>query len=108
MTLLIGITLELKNLVRANYGLMNGYLGSKSKNDKDNESDNGQSGKDVDSFKAQIAHEEATKAMTDEEKELADLFLKPFGILPSVDSISLVLQIAAVSGNEVLKSNRKA
>ena len=28
------------------------------------------------------------KAMADEEKELSDLFLKSFGTLPSVDSIS--------------------
>ncbi|KAI9857352.1 MAG: hypothetical protein M1830_006378 [Pleopsidium flavum] len=56
--------------------------------DKDDESDDGQSGKDVDSLEAQIAHEDAMKAMTDEEKELADLFLNSFGTLPSVDSIS--------------------
>jgi len=55
--------------------------------DKDDQSDDGQSGKDVDSLEAQIAHEEAIEAMTDEEKELADLFLKSFGTLPSVDSI---------------------
>ncbi|KAI9844665.1 MAG: hypothetical protein M1830_007588 [Pleopsidium flavum] len=56
--------------------------------DKDDESDDGQSGKDVDSLEAQIAHEDAMKAMTDEDKELADLFLNSFGTLPSVDSIS--------------------
>jgi DNA polymerase III epsilon subunit-like protein len=56
--------------------------------DKDDESDDSQSGSDVDSLEAQIAHEEAMKVMTDEEKELADLFLKSFGTLPSVDSIS--------------------
>ncbi len=30
----------------------------------------------------------AMKVMTDEEKDFADLFLKSFGTLPSVDSIS--------------------
>ncbi len=56
--------------------------------DKDDESDDSQSGSNVDSLEAQIAHEEAMKAITDEKKELADLFLKSFGTLPSVNPIS--------------------
>lgn len=56
--------------------------------DKDEESDDGQSVKDVDSLETQIAHVEAMEAMTGGEKKFADLFLKSFGTLPSVDSIS--------------------
>lgn len=56
--------------------------------DKDDESDDGQSVKDVDSLEAEMVHVEAMEAMTGGEKEFADLFLKSFGTLPSVDSIS--------------------
>jgi hypothetical protein len=53
--------------------------------DKEDESDDYQMGSDLDPPKAQIVDKEEVKAMTDEEKELADLFLESLGALPSVD-----------------------
>jgi hypothetical protein len=42
-------------------------------------------GSDLDPPKAWIAHKKEVKAMTDDEKELAALFLESLGALPSVD-----------------------
>jgi hypothetical protein len=53
--------------------------------DDDDDDDDDQIWDDIDSLDAQVADQEAMKAMTNEEKELADLFQKSLGTLPSAD-----------------------
>jgi hypothetical protein len=53
--------------------------------DDDDDGDDDQIWDNIDSLDTQVADEEAMKAMTNEEKNLADLFQKSLGTLPSAD-----------------------
>jgi hypothetical protein len=53
--------------------------------DDDGDDDGDQIWDNIDSLDTQVADEEATKAMTNEEKELAYLFQKSLGTLSSAD-----------------------
>jgi hypothetical protein len=66
----------------------------------DDDYDNDQTWDDIDSPDIRVADKEAMEAMTNEEKELVDLFQKALGTLPSADETSSPTSIPSVRGNE--------
>jgi hypothetical protein len=71
--------------------------------DDDDDYDDDQTWDDIDSLDIQVADEEAMEVMTDEEKELVDLFQKSLGSQPSADETSSPTSIPSVKGNEDYK-----
>jgi hypothetical protein len=69
----------------------------------DDDYDDDQTWDDIDSLDIQVADKEAMDVMTNEEKELVDLFQKSLGTLPSADETSSPTSIPSVRGNEDYK-----
>jgi hypothetical protein len=59
---------------------------------------------DIDSLDIQVADKEAMEVMTNEEKELVDLFQKSLGTLPSTDETSSPTSIPSLRGNDDYKA----
>ena len=71
--------------------------------DDDDDYDDDQTWDDIDSLDIQITDKEAMKVMTNEEKELVDLFQKSLDTLPSTGETSSPTSIPSVRGNEDYK-----
>jgi hypothetical protein len=56
--------------------------------DDNDDDDDDQTWEDIETLNIQVAEKEAMEAMTDEEKELVNIFQKSLGTLPSVDETS--------------------
>ncbi len=75
----------------------------KKKCDDDDDYDDDQTWDGIDSLDIQVAGKETVEAMTNEDKELVDLFHKSLGTLPSADETSSPTSIPSVRGNEKYK-----
>jgi hypothetical protein len=69
----------------------------------DNDDAYDQTWDDIDSLDIQVADKETMEAMTNEDKELVDLFHKSLGTLPSADETSGPTSIPSFRGNENYK-----
>lgn len=65
--------------------------------------DHDQTWTDIGSLGIQFTDKETIEAMTSEDKELVDLFLRSLGTLPSADETSSPTSIPSVRGNENYK-----
>jgi len=75
----------------------------KKKYDDDDAYDDDQTWDDIDSLDIHVADKETMEAMTNEDKELVDLFHKSLGTLPFADKASSSTSIPSVRGNEDYK-----
>lgn len=75
-------------------------LKNKYDDDDDDEFGDDQTWDDIDSLDNQVADEETMEALTNEEKELVDLFQKSLGTLPSANETSSHTSIPSVRGGD--------
>lgn len=98
------------NKVRTDEQILQSQEQLEKKYDDEDDYDDDQTCDDIDSVDIQVADKEKMEAMTNEAKELVDLFQKSLGILPSADETSSPTSIPSVRGKEdcKVKSNRKS
>lgn len=91
------------NKLRTDEQIMQSREQLKKKYDDDDDIDHDQTWNDIGSLGIQVADKETIEAMTSEDKELVDLFLRSLGTLPSADETSSPTSIPSVRGNENYK-----